>query len=181
MELILVDERDVEIGVSEKYAAHTNGGMLHRSFSVLLFNSKKQILLQKRSSTKYHTPLLWTNTCCSHPMPGETNNEAVRRRLMEELGCRTSCEEIFSFIYRAELGNGMVEHEFDHVFLGFCNDKYDFHINHNEISDFKWSSICDICDEMTISPEIYTPWFVIIMTNHLPLIYSWLDAYSFTN
>ena len=159
MNLILVDDNDFEVGISEKHTAHQNGGHLHRSFSVLLFNNKKELLIHQRSSIKYHTPMLWTNTCCSHPMPGESITNAVKRRLVDELGWSFSCEEIFSFIYRAELEKGMVEHEYDHVFVGICDNVSALNINQDEISDIKWVSISEVCADIEKKPNNYTPWF----------------------
>src|SRR5688572_12077294 len=112
-QVILVDENDKEIGTLEKIEAHRKG-LLHRAFSVLLFNSKGELLLQKRSSKKYHSAGLWTNTCCSHPKPGESVKEAASRRLQEEMGVNSNPEFAYSFIYKTELENGLIEHEFDH-------------------------------------------------------------------
>lgn len=109
-------------------------------------------------------------------MPGESVKEAVERRLIEELGASFLCEEVFSFVYRAELDNDMVEHEYDHVFLGICNNEKSLRINHDEIADIKWVSVSDVCNGIEINAESYTPWFIIIMTKHLPKILFWLDG-----
>ena len=121
-EVILVNKNDEEIGTMEKMEAHVQG-MLHRAFSVLIFNSNGQLLIHRRAFGKYHSEGLWTNTCCSHPLPGETIVEAANRRLVEEMGMKTSLSPLFSFIYRAELENNLVEHELDHVLIGFTDEQ----------------------------------------------------------
>ena len=132
-EVILVDEQDQEIGVMEKMEAHRQG-LLHRAFSVFIFNEKGEMLLQQRSLDKYHSGGLWTNACCSHPRPGEDIQRAAQRRLHEELGFVTSIEEIFDFIYKSPFDNGLTEHEFDHVFIGVYDDVIE--PNQKEVKDF---------------------------------------------
>jgi len=154
-EVILVNKHDVEIGTMEKMNAHLLG-MLHRAFSVLIFNSNGKLLLHRRALGKYHSEGLWTNTCCSHPSPGEDILEAAKRRLKEEMGIKTSLAPLFSFIYRAELNN-LVEHELDHVFIGFTDDLPD--ANPEEVSDFKWMAMHDIEEDIERNPQDYTAWF----------------------
>jgi isopentenyl-diphosphate delta-isomerase len=175
-QVILVDSNDVQIGVSEKQEAHVNGGRLHRSFSVLLFDEENRLLIHQRSASKYHTPHLWTNTCCSHPMPGESVEAAVHRRLVEELSNDFSCEEVFCMTYRAELEGGMVEHEFDHIFLGKTNEPERVIPNPQEIQEIQWIEIELVRKEIDIRPEKFTPWFIILMTVHLKKITDWIDA-----
>jgi isopentenyl-diphosphate delta-isomerase len=119
--VVLVDVNDNEIGVMEKMEAHEKG-LLHRAFSIFIFNSKGEILLQKRSNKKYHSGGLWSNTCCSHPRPGEELNRATSRRLMEEMGMSTTLFPTFSFQYKSNLDHDMIEHELDHVYVGYSND-----------------------------------------------------------
>ena len=156
--VILVDEKDKEIGTEEKMKAHQNGGRLHRCFSIFIFNSKGQMLLQKRAKTKYHCGGLWTNTCCSHPRPGESLEEAVHRRLKEEMGFDCDLKEDFSFIYKANFGE-LTEWEFDHVFTG----KFDGEpkINPEEVDDFKWINVRVLQEDIKENPTKYTPWFKI--------------------
>lgn len=120
--VILVDNNDREIGLMEKMQAHREA-VLHRAFSIFIFNSRGEILLQQRAYTKYHTPGLWTNTCCSHPRKGETVADAASRRLFEEMGMICPLEEKFSFIYKADVSQGLIEHEFDHVLIGHSDEK----------------------------------------------------------
>ncbi|MFM7594770.1 MAG: isopentenyl-diphosphate Delta-isomerase [Flavobacteriales bacterium] len=155
-EVILVNKNDEEIGTMEKMEAHLQG-MLHRAFSVLIFNSKSQLLIHRRAFGKYHSEGLWTNTCCSHPLPGETIVEAANRRLVEEMGMKTSLAPLFSFIYRAELENNLVEHELDHVLIGFTNDEP--HVNPDEVCDYKWMAMPEIEQDIENNPSEYTAWF----------------------
>ena len=133
--VILVDKNDNQVGLMPKLEAHQKG-LLHRAFSIFIFNSKYELLLQKRASSKYHSGGLWTNTCCSHPREGEETLDAANRRLIEEMGIQTSLRKVHDFIYRAELDNDLTEHEFDHVFYGVYNE--DPIINKGEADDFKW-------------------------------------------
>ena len=156
--VILVDEKDTQIGIMEKMAAHIVP-RLHRAFSVFIFNSKGELLLQQRSFSKYHSPGLWTNTCCSHPRDGEDVDEAAKRRLLEEMGMQCPIHEVFTFIYKAPVGLGLVEHEYDHVFFGQNDDTPV--INTDEVASFKYMSLDDIADDMQVHPEQYTEWFKI--------------------
>lgn len=161
--LVLVDENDQEIGSMEKMEVHQKG-LLHRAFSILIFNSKNEILLQQRALDKYHSGGLWTNTCCSHPRINETTLEAANRRLQEEMGFTTELQEEFSFIYRAELDGNMIEHELDHVFFGTYDGEFDF--NKEEVNDFKWISLPDLMADVEKSPSLYTEWFKILLFEH---------------
>lgn len=158
--IIIVDKFDKEIGKIEKMEAH-HKGILHRAFSILVFNSKNQLLLQKRSLKKYHSPGLWTNTCCSHPKYGEELGEAIHRRLREEMGFTCELKEIFSFIYKIELEKDLFENEYDHVFIG----RYDGEViaNEDEVDDFKWVNINEIKNDILENPELYTYWFKCLM------------------
>ena len=158
-EVILVGEQDNQIGEEEKIKAHKEA-KLHRAFSVLVFNRKGELLLQKRAKTKYHSPGLWTNTCCSHPRPGEDLIKEARKRLEEEMGFECSLKESFSFIYKAKLGD-LTEHEFDHVLLGKFSGKPK--PNKEEVGDWKWMNFNDLEKDIKQNPEKYTPWFKIIL------------------
>ncbi len=140
-EVILVNENDIPLGTMEKMEAHRRA-VLHRAFSVFIFNSKGEMLLQQRAPEKYHSAGLWTNACCSHPRPGEETEAAAVRRLGEELGFTTGLEKLFHFTYRSEFTNGLTEFEFDHVFVGFYNG--DVHPNTEEVSDYGYYSLGDI-------------------------------------
>jgi isopentenyl-diphosphate delta-isomerase len=161
--VILVDEHDREVGLMEKMEAH-HIGLLHRAFSVLVFNENGELLLQRRAFGKYHSEGLWTNTCCSHPYPGESILEAGKRRLFEEMGFKCELTEVFSFIYKAELENGLTEHELDHVLVGFSEETP--HLNLEEVSAFKWMSIDEIKADMEQNPSQYTAWFRILIVEH---------------
>jgi isopentenyl-diphosphate Delta-isomerase len=160
--VILVDNNDTEIGVMEKLQAHERG-ILHRAFSILLFNTEGNMLLQKRALHKYHSPGLWTNTCCSHPRPGESMEKATQRRLKEEMGIHVPLEFKFKFIYKARLEN-LIEHEYDHVFIGTFNGTPI--INQEEVADWKFIHPSAIADDMERNPEHYSVWFHLIM-DHL--------------
>ncbi len=159
-DIILVDKEDNEIGGGEKMAVHLEG-KLHRAFSVFIFNSQGEMMLQKRASIKYHSPGLWTNACCSHPRPGETLEEAAERRLKEEMGFECDLKKVFSFIYKAKVEN-LIEHEFDHVFFG----KFDQEpiLNKEEADDWKWIEPRKLVEDIIKNPKEYTCWFKIILT-----------------
>lgn len=158
-QVILVNERDEPIGLMGKMEAHEKG-LLHRAFSVFIFNSKQEVLLQQRASCKYHSPNLWTNTCCSHPRACETNLQAGERRLQEEMGMQVPLEEVFSFIYKAPFDNGLTEHELDHILIGYYNNSPI--INPDEVSSWRWESPKNIKADITKHPHQYTEWFKII-------------------
>jgi len=157
--VILVDPKDRQIGTIGKLEAHQKA-LLHRAFSVFVLNSKNELLLQKRAMRKYHSPGLWTNTCCSHQREGETNIQAGKRRLMEEMGINISLKEVFTFTYKANFDNGLTEHEFDHVMLGYSES--DPIINTSEVSAFKWMSLKKLKKELINNPTNFTVWFSII-------------------
>jgi len=157
--VILVDINDEPLGLMEKLAAHEQG-LLHRAFSVFIFNDANELMLQQRAAGKYHSPLLWTNTCCSHQRAGETNIQAGKRRLQEEMGFETDLTELFHFIYKAPFDNGLTEHELDHVMIGKYNSSPK--INTEEVENWKWLSIDALKEDMTANPEQYTVWFKII-------------------
>lgn len=154
--VILVDLEDNPIGKMEKLEAHQKGE-LHRAFSVFLFNDKNELLLQKRASDKYHSSNLWTNTCCSHPAPGEHLTSFAQERLKEEMGITTSLRPLFSFIYKTELENGLIEHELDHVLIGKFNSTP--LPNPTEVSDWKYASQKEIIQKIEENPEQFTYWF----------------------
>lgn len=160
--VILVNEKDQEIGLMPKLEAHQKA-VLHRAFSVFIFNSENELMLQQRASNKYHSPNLWTNTCCSHQRSGESNIKAGTRRLYEEMGFTTSLKEITSFIYKAPFDNGLTEHELDHIMVGYYNE--DPVINSDEVEDWKWMKIEDVKKDILLNPNIYTAWFKIIFKN----------------
>ena len=157
--VILVNENDEQIGLMPKLEAHEKA-VLHRAFSVFILNSKNEIMLQQRAHHKYHSPLLWTNTCCSHQRNGETNIQAGSRRLFEEMGFKAELKELFHFIYKAPFDNGLTEHELDHVMIGYYSDEPI--INPEEVESWKWMKIEDVKKDMEIHPELYTIWFKII-------------------
>ena len=154
--VILVNEHDDMVGVIDKLEAHRQG-LLHRAFSVFIFNSKGEMLLQQRALTKYHSAGLWTNACCSHPAPGERTLDAAQRRLMEELGFETPIEKIFDFTYKAEFENGLTEHEFDHVFTGEYEGK--LNVDPVEVKDFCYKEISEIKSMLEAHPQKFTAWF----------------------
>lgn len=157
-EVILVDDQDNAIGAMEKMEAHRKA-LLHRAFSVFIFNGDGQMLLQQRAVTKYHSPGLWTNACCSHPLPGEDTMQAALRRLQEEMGFSTPLQKIFDFVYRTPFDNGLTEYEFDHVFSG----TYTGIIvpNPDEVEDYCFKSMQEIKETMEQQPHRYTSWFSI--------------------
>lgn len=162
--VILVDTKDREIGTMEKMEAHKKG-RLHRAFSILLFDDNGRMLIQKRAGNKYHSSGLWTNTCCSHPLPGESLEQATRRRLMEEMGI--DLQPVFShaFIYRAELDRDLIEHEFDHVFVGTFSGSPQ--VNEKEVDDWKYVDVQWLRGDMDAHPERYTEWFKLIVRQPL--------------
>jgi isopentenyl-diphosphate Delta-isomerase len=165
-QVILVNENDEETGIMEKMEAHEKA-LLHRAFSVFIFNKEGQMLLQQRAAKKYHSPQLWTNACCSHPRPGELTMAAAKRRLYEELGFETALDKIFEFTYKADFNNGLTEHEFDHVFTG----TYDGIIkpDSREVLDYCYKSMTDIQESLQSHPHKYTVWFAIAF----PRILDW--------
>ena len=158
-QVILVNQDDVQIGTMAKLEAHEKA-VLHRAFSVFILNDKNEIMLQQRARHKYHSPLLWTNTCCSHQRVGETNIGAGTRRLEEEMGFVANLKELFHFIYKAPFDNGLTEHELDHVMIGYYSGEPN--INPDEVESWKWMSVTDIKQDMKQNPDIYTVWFKII-------------------
>ncbi len=157
--VILVNESDEEIGLMEKIEAHQKA-LLHRAFSVFIFNEKKELMLQQRAVSKYHSPGLWTNTCCSHQRKGESNLEAGVRRLQEEMGFTTPLHEKTSFIYKAPFDNGLTEHELDHVLVGYYNESPK--INKEEVESWKWMPLETVKEDLIKRPKQYTAWFKII-------------------
>ena len=157
--VVLVDRNDNPIGLMPKLEAHEKG-VLHRAFSVFILNQKSQLMLQRRALDKYHSPGLWTNTCCSHQRDGESTIDAANRRLNEEMGLNADLEEIFSFIYKANLKNGLIEHEFDHVLVGYTD--LSPIINIKEVEDWKWVDLSILEHDIDKNPNIYTEWFKII-------------------
>lgn len=158
--LILVDENDNKIGLMEKMAAHKEG-RLHRAFSVFIFNSKGELLLQQRADNKYHSGGLWTNSCCSHPVDGEEISATIDKRLKEEMGmqCKTSFQ--FSFIYKSELGNGLTEHELDHVYFGTTDEEPV--LNKSEAKDWKYISLENLKKAIKQNPRDYSAWLKICL------------------
>ncbi len=158
-QVILVDTNDQAIGLMPKMEAHEKG-VLHRAFSVFILNDKNQLMLQQRALHKYHSPGLWTNTCCSHQRDGEDNISAGKRRLLEEMGFETELSEVTSFIYKAPFDNGLTEHELDHIMIGHHNDAPD--VNPEEVANWKWMALEAVRYDIMHHPEHYTAWFIII-------------------
>ena len=169
--VILVNEKDEQIGLMPKMEAHQKA-LLHRAFSVFVFNKKNELMLQQRAKHKYHSPGLWTNTCCSHQREGESNIQAGMRRLNEEMGFTTELEDSISFIYKAPFDNGLTEHEYDHIVIGYYDDEPN--INPDEVSDWKWMSLNDVKNDILINPDEYTAWFKIIFDK----FYSHISSYE---
>lgn len=161
--VILVNEKDEPIGSMEKIEAHEKA-LLHRAFSVFVFNENNELMIQQRAHSKYHSPGLWTNTCCSHQREGETNIAAGKRRLQEEMGFTTDLKDTISFIYKAPFDNGLTEHEFDHILVG--NFEGQPNLNPREVAAWKWMSLEDLQVDMKENPEIYTEWFKIIFDKY---------------
>ncbi|HUH46985.1 MAG TPA: isopentenyl-diphosphate Delta-isomerase [Arenibacter sp.] len=157
--VILVNQQDEQIGIMLKMEAHEKA-LLHRAFSVFIMNDKGETMIQQRAAHKYHSPLLWANTCCSHQRVGETNIEAGKRRLKEEMGIETELRELFSFIYKAPFDNGLTEHELDHVMVGYHNG--DPILDPEEVAAWKWMRPEDIKKDISAAPDKYSAWFKII-------------------
>lgn len=159
-QVVLVDPYDRELGTMEKLEAHEKG-VLHRAFSVCVFNKANELLLQQRAEDKYHSGSLWSNTCCSHPRPKEAVIAGASRRLVEEMGFSCSIEPVHKFIYRAELDHNLTEHELDHVFFGTYDDAPA--INPEEVADWKYISLPDLAVDIKKRPEAYTAWFKLLV------------------
>lgn len=155
-QIVLVNSHDEEVGLMDKLEAHQKG-LLHRAVSIFLFNSEGKLLLQQRAKTKYHSEGLWTNTACSHPYPGETTLNAAIRRLKEEMGIEASLLKAFQFTYRAEFKNGLVEHEYDHVYVGSSDIAPD--PDPDEVMDYMYLSMEEIENKLNTTPELFTEWF----------------------
>lgn len=161
--VILVNEKDDQLGLMGKMEAHQKA-VLHRAFSVFIFNKKGELLLQQRAHDKYHSPGLWTNTCCSHQRDGESNIVAGKRRLEEEMGFSCDLEEMFWFVYKASFDNGLTEHELDHVMVGYYDE--DPKINEDEAASFKWMLLEEVKNDIELHPDLYTEWFKIIFKEY---------------
>lgn len=158
-QVILVNQEDKAIGVMGKLEAHEKG-LLHRAFSVFVLNDKQELLLQRRALHKYHSPGLWTNSCCSHPLPEESTADAAKRRMQEEIGFSAEVEHLFAFTYKHEFENGLTEHEYDHVFLSNYNGEVAF--NSAEVDAVKWLPLFEVKKQITEYPERFTPWFKLV-------------------
>jgi isopentenyl-diphosphate delta-isomerase len=159
-EVILVDADDHVVGTMEKMKAHKEG-ILHRAFSILIFNKEGEMLLQKRAKSKYHSGGLWTNACCSHPAPDEDIAVAAQRRLMEEMGINASIQFAYKFTYKAVLDNHLIEHEVDHVYTASFEGRPV--VNANEVEDWKFMEVSKLLNDVQLNPESYTSWFKIIL------------------
>lgn len=167
--VILVDQEDNKIGLMPKMEAHEKA-VLHRAFSVFVFNKNKELMLQQRALHKYHSPGLWTNTCCSHQRDGESNVEAGTRRLQEEMGFTVPLQETTWFIYKAPFDNGLTEHELDHILIGeYVGEPI---INKEEVASWKWMPLEDVKNDIEVAPEQYTAWFKIIFDK----FYTYLES-----
>ncbi len=169
MDVILVDEQDRPTGTMEKMEVHQKA-ILHRAFSVFIFNDKGEILLQKRARKKYHSGGLWTNTCCSHPQPGEDTMESANKRLRKEMGFSTALKKAFTFIYKAPFDNGLTEYEYDHVFIG--NFTGSINPDPDEVEDYCYQSLDELKQSLQNHPHHYTQWFKIA----LPKLEAYLNA-----
>ena len=156
--VVLVDANDNDIGTMEKMEAHEKA-VMHRAFSIFIFNTKGEMLIHQRAFSKYHTPGLWTNACCSHPRLGETLQQATSRRLREEMGMEADIQKIFDFVYKADVGQGLIEHEFDHVFVGTTDVLPN--INREEVETYSYIKMDDLRNDINLHPEKYTVWFKI--------------------
>ena len=161
--VILVDENNNQIGLEEKILAHKKN-LLHRAFSIFIFNDSFEILLQKRAPNKYHSGNLWTNTCCSHPLEKLSLVESAKKRLVEEMGIKANLNEVFSFIYQAKFGNGLSEYEYDHVLFGISNNQPI--LNPDEAIDYKWIKISDLKAQIEKNPGNFTVWLQIMINNY---------------
>ena len=168
--VVLVDNSNNQVGLMPKMEAHLKG-VLHRAFSVIIFNNNGEVMLQKRASTKYHTPSLWSNTCCSHQRENEDNISAGKRRLNEEMGFITQLYDFESFIYKVSFSNGLIEHEFDHILVGIYNGLPN--INLDEVDGWKWISIDELVNDMKDNSEKYTAWFKIIINKYSQSLKKW--------
>lgn len=172
--VVLVDLNDCSVGEIEKLEAHQKG-LLHRAVSVFVFNSEKKMLLQKRAETKYHSPGLWTNTACTHPYMNESNEEAVLRRLKQEMGIEMDkVTKLFHFTYRETLENALIEHEFDHVYIGFSDDKPV--PEPSEVSDFNYLDVNEVLEHVKRKPHEYTVWFKKIIDRVATDFYKYLTC-----
>lgn len=167
--IICVDKNDKKISLEEKIKVHKEG-ILHRAFSIFIFNNKNELLLQRRALEKYHSPGLWTNTCCSHQRETETLKEAALRRLQEEMGFKCDINEKFVFSYRVEFEDGLIENEIDHVFVGKYND--DVFINSDEVKEYKWITVECLFKDIKLNPNKYTYWFKDIINNYSKEIFN---------
>lgn len=165
--VVLVNENDEQVGLMPKLEAHEKA-VLHRAFSVFIFNDQGQLMLQQRALSKYHSPGLWTNTCCSHQRDGEANLEAGKRRLQEEMGFQAELKEVTWFIYKAPFDNGLTEHELDHIMVGSYNGEPE--INPEEVESWKWMTLEEVKQDIEERPELYTAWFKIIFDKYYQFI-----------
>jgi len=170
--VVLVDQTDHPIGTMEKLEAHQKG-LLHRAFSIFVFNEKGEMLLQQRALSKYHSGGLWTNACCSHPTPNETITAAGEKRLQEEMGFSTQLTQLFAFEYRVELDNNLTEHEFDHVLIGQYNGT--ILPNPAEVMNYKWVSMEQVTEQINQDPNQFTSWFQIILNDYVHYFHSQLN------
>ncbi|MDU6295608.1 isopentenyl-diphosphate Delta-isomerase [Clostridium celatum] len=167
--IICVDENDKKIGVEEKIKVHKEG-ILHRAFSIFIFNDKKELLLQRRALEKYHSLGLWTNTCCSHQRENETLKEAALRRIEEEMGFKCELNESFVFSYKVRFDDGLIENEIDHVFIGTYTGK--IFINKDEVKEYKWITIEEVIKDIELNPQKYTYWFKDIINKYAENIFA---------
>lgn len=161
--VIIVDKNDKELGKCCKQKAHKQA-IRHRAFSIFIFNSKGQLLIQKRHPKKYHSGGLWSNSCCSHPTPGQTTDDAANMRLKEEMGIHCTIRKVSSFSYLSKVGDNIFEHEYDHIYSGISDETPQ--LNHDEAIDFKWVGIRDLLSDMTSNKASYTTWFKMIMNDY---------------
>lgn len=161
----LFDKNGNRIGVADKLEAHIKG-QLHEAFSIFIFDKNNELLIQRRAVHKYHSGGLWTNTCCSHPKVGEKLELAIHRRLVEEMGFDCELKEVFSFLYKAEkLANNLIEHEFDHVFVGYIDKKTEVKPNSDEVAGYEWAELNKLKKDIKTNPQKYTEWFKIIINS----------------